>query len=73
MPMTGQNGPEGRRPAYEPEADEPLLSVTEVATLARVSKMTIYRLVDNGELAAFRIGRSVRIPARAALALLRQV
>jgi excisionase family DNA binding protein len=38
------------------------LTVTEVAAIMRVSKMTVYRLVHNGELAAVRVGRSFRVP-----------
>ena len=43
-----------------------LLTVAEVAAMCRVSKMTIYRLIHAGELAAVRVGRSLRIPAGAA-------
>ena len=38
------------------------LTVAEVASLMRVSKMTVYRLVHGGELAAVRVGRSFRVP-----------
>ncbi|WP_027661476.1 helix-turn-helix domain-containing protein [Salinispora fenicalii] len=38
------------------------LTVAEVATVMRVSKMTVYRLVHGGELAAIRVGRSFRVP-----------
>ena len=41
------------------------LTVAEVATLMRVSKMTVYRLVHSGELASVRVGRSFRVPERA--------
>ncbi|WP_202862681.1 helix-turn-helix domain-containing protein [Antricoccus suffuscus] len=41
------------------------LTVAEVATLMRVSKMTVYRLVHSGELPAVRVGRSFRVPERA--------
>ncbi len=41
------------------------LTVAEVAALMRVSKMTVYRLVHSGELAAVRVGRSFRVPERA--------
>jgi len=41
------------------------LTVAEVATLMRVSKMTVYRLVHSGELAAVRVGRSFRVPEHA--------
>ncbi len=37
------------------------LTVAEVATLMRVSKMTVYRLVHSGELPAVRVGRSFRV------------
>ncbi|MBA2323568.1 MAG: helix-turn-helix domain-containing protein [Pseudonocardiales bacterium] len=39
-----------------------LLTVAEVAKTLRVSKMTIYRLIEAGELPAIRIGRSFRVP-----------
>lgn len=38
-----------------------LLTVTEVATLMRVSRMTVYRLAHNGQLQSVRIGRVLRI------------
>ncbi len=38
------------------------LTVAEVATRMRVSKMTVYRLVHSGELEAVRVGRSFRVP-----------
>ena len=38
------------------------LTVAEVAAIMRVSKMTVYRLVHGGELAAVRVGRSFRVP-----------
>ena len=41
------------------------LTVAEVASLMRVSKMTVYRLVHTGELTAVRVGRSFRVPERA--------
>ncbi len=41
------------------------LTVAEVATLMRVSKMTVYRLVHSGELTAVRVGRSFRVPEQA--------
>ncbi|MGH3560939.1 MAG: helix-turn-helix domain-containing protein, partial [Mycobacterium sp.] len=41
------------------------LTVAEVAALMRVSKMTVYRLVHNGELPAVRVGRSFRVHAKA--------
>jgi excisionase family DNA binding protein len=53
-----------------PFPDEPLLTINEVAAALRVSKMTIYRLVQAGELPAIRIGRSIRVPASALRAYL---
>ena len=41
------------------------LTVAEVASLMRVSKMTVYRLVHGGELPAVRVGRSFRVHAKA--------
>lgn len=41
------------------------LTVAEVATAMRVSKMTVYRLVHSGELPAVRVGRSFRVPESA--------
>lgn len=39
------------------------LSVSEVAKLFRVSKMTIYRMCKTGEIESTRVGRSFRIYA----------
>ncbi|HEX5121419.1 MAG TPA: helix-turn-helix domain-containing protein [Pseudonocardiaceae bacterium] len=41
------------------------LTVAEVASMMRVSKMTVYRLVHSGELPAVRVGKSFRVPERA--------
>lgn len=41
------------------------LTVAEVASVMRVSKMTVYRLVHSGELPAVRVGRSFRVPEQA--------
>jgi excisionase family DNA binding protein len=41
------------------------LTVAEVASIMRVSKMTVYRLVHSGELTAVQIGRSFRVPEQA--------
>ncbi|MEU9983805.1 helix-turn-helix domain-containing protein [Streptomyces sp. NPDC050856] len=41
------------------------LTVAEVASVMRVSKMTVYRLVHSGHLPAIRVGRSFRVPERA--------
>jgi len=46
-------------------SDVKFLTVFEVATQMRVSKMSVYRLVHGGELDAIRVGRSFRIPEQA--------
>ncbi|MCC5949689.1 MAG: helix-turn-helix domain-containing protein [Nitriliruptoraceae bacterium] len=38
-----------------------LLTVAEVADALRVSNMTVYRLINAGQLAALRIGKNYRI------------
>ena len=48
-----------------PLSEVRFLTVAEVATCMRVSKMTVYRLVHNGELPAVRVGRSFRVPEQA--------
>lgn len=42
-------------------SDPKFLTIAEVAALMRVSKMTVYRLVHGGDLAAVRVGRSFRV------------
>jgi excisionase family DNA binding protein len=42
-------------------SDVKFLTVAEVAAMMRVSKMTVYRLLHNGELPAVRVGRSFRV------------
>ncbi len=37
------------------------LTVAEVADLLRVSSMTVYRLIKDGELPAVRVGKSYRV------------
>ncbi|MBO2451492.1 helix-turn-helix domain-containing protein [Actinomadura barringtoniae] len=51
----------GERPLSEVR----FLTVAEVASVMRVSKMTVYRLVHSGELPAIRVGRSFRVPEQA--------
>lgn len=51
----------GERPLSEVK----FLTVAEVASVMRVSKMTVYRLVHSGELPAVRVGRSFRVPEQA--------
>lgn len=65
--MTSTNGPSARDTGFVEgqQAKIQLLTVAEVAALMRVSKMTVYRLVHNGELPAVRVGRSFRVHAKA--------
>jgi excisionase family DNA binding protein len=46
-------------PTYESGAR--FVTVAEVAGQLRVSNMTVYRLIQSGQLAAVRVGRSYRI------------
>ena len=41
------------------------MTVSEVADLMRVSKMTVYRLIHSGEMPAIRVGKSFRVPEAA--------
>ena len=54
-----------------PLSDVRFLTVAEVASIMRVSKMTVYRLVHSGELEAIRVGRSYRIPEQAVISYMR--
>jgi len=47
------------------------LTVAEVAELMRVSAMTVYRMVQAGDLPAVRFGRSYRIPEAAVVDLVK--
>jgi excisionase family DNA binding protein len=38
-----------------------LLTVNEVASILRVSNMTVYRLVKGGQIPAIRVGKNYRI------------
>ncbi len=68
--MAGAPGPRGREDTVTMSADRDLnavrfLTVAEVASMMRVSKMTVYRLVHSGELPAVRVGeRSIRVDRR---------
>ena len=42
-------------------SDARFLTVAEVATLMRVSNMTVYRLIKAGDLPAIRVGKNFRI------------
>ena len=45
-----------------PLGEVKLLTVAEVAAIMRLSKMTVYRMVNSGQMPALKVGRSVRIP-----------
>jgi excisionase family DNA binding protein len=57
--------PAAVRPADPALAEVRFLTVAEVATVMRVSKMTVYRMVHAGDLPAVRVGRSFRVPEKA--------
>jgi excisionase family DNA binding protein len=57
--MASSAGPTGRSGDI---SEVRFLTVAEVASVMRVSKMTVYRLVHSGELPAVRFGRSFRVP-----------
>jgi excisionase family DNA binding protein len=57
-PASGDDRPQAR-PGDISEVK--FMTVAEVAAMMRVSKMTVYRLVHNGELPAVRVGRSFRV------------
>lgn len=46
------------------------VTVAEVASLMRVSKMTVYRMIHSGDLPALRVGKSFRVPEAAVQQLL---
>lgn len=67
MSQTGPDGP-SHDSAIDPTgrlAEVKFLTVAEVASLMRVSKMSVYRLIHSGELEAVRFGRSFRVPEQA--------
>ena len=59
MPAIGDNDRPQSRSGDISEVK--FLTVAEVAATMRVSKMTVYRLVHNGDLPAVRVGRSFRV------------
>jgi len=48
------------------------MKVTEVASMLRVSRMSVYRLIHAGELEAVRFGRNFRVPEQAVNSYLQQ-
>jgi excisionase family DNA binding protein len=64
--MGGVSGPrrcpvQSAEVAREPFTEARLLTVNEVADLLRVSRMTVYRLIKQGEMPALRVGRGYRL------------
>ena len=60
---TASHGTPYHRPRMteRPFIEARLLTVNEVADLLRVSRMTVYRLIKEGDIAALRVGRSYRL------------
>ena len=52
---------------------EMLLTVAQVGAIMRLSRSTVYRLIEQGRLPAVRVGRAVRVPESAVDAHLRQI
>ena len=48
----------------QPQFEDLLLTVDEVAQVMRVSNMTVYRLIKSGQMAAIRVGKNYRIRRR---------
>lgn len=69
--MTNESQPGGVSPLGGDLSGVRFHTVAEVAALMRVSKMSVYRLIHNGDLEAVRFGRSFRVPERAVDAYLR--
>ena len=57
--------PAAVRPADPALAEVRFLTVAEVASVMRVSKMTVYRLVHDAKIPAVRVGKSFRVPETA--------
>ena len=43
----------------------PFMTVREIATLMRVSRATVYRLLHTGRLSGMRVGKVMRVPRQA--------
>ncbi len=59
---SGPEGPTSHNVGTGDFSEVRFLTVAEVASVMRVSKMTVYRLVHSGDLPAVRVGRSFRVP-----------
>ena len=47
-----------------PAGPRPFMTVAEIAELLRVSKMTVYRLIEGDEIPAYKFRRSYRVDKR---------
>lgn len=65
QPGEGGRAADSVHPVDPALADVKFLTVAEVASVMRVSKMTVYRMVHSAELPAVRVGRSFRVPEKA--------
>ena len=65
-----ENAPAPRQGGDRADESLDLLTVAEVAAMLRLSKMTIYRLMEKGRLPALWVGRSFRIPRDSVQSLL---
>lgn len=72
MSMTEKSKPGAITPIGGDLAGVRFLTVAEVASLMRVSKMSVYRLIHAGVLEAVRFGRSFRVPESAVHTYLRE-
>ena len=70
--MADESDPPAVTPISGNLAGVRFLTVAEVAALCRLSKMSVYRLIHNGDLEAVRFGRSFRVPEGAVHAYLDQ-
>lgn len=52
------------KPQIQIKKPGPMLSVADVAEMTGVSRMTVYRLVHDGVITGYRVGRSIRIDGR---------
>ncbi len=70
--MSDESKPGGVTPLSGNLAGVKFLTVSEVAALMRVSKMSVYRLIHSGALEAVQFGRSFRVEQKAVDAYLRR-
>ncbi len=51
----------GNEPMADRQFADPLLTVGEVASIMRVSNMTVYRMIKASQLPAIRVGKNYRV------------